>query len=171
MATQFIYASLSENGTVDGVKGDQTKNEVKVGKVYDFGQDTVLRFTNPSRATLFVAYCKIFADNNIVGYSQNDRYSLYTELQKRGFGITRVMNDLANKKFPKCNADCSSFVSAMLSLAYGKGLGVETTGSIVQALTRHYPSSFKLMKYDASKQKNGDIVLKANHHVVVVAMM
>ena len=167
MATQFIYASLSENGTVDGVKGDQTKNEVKVGKVYDFGQDTVLRFTNPSRATLFVAYCKIFADNNIVGYSQNDRYSLYTELQKRGFGITRVMNDIANNKFPKCNADCSSFVSAMLSLSYGVGIGVYTTGNICDSLIRQYPKRFKKVTYNSKSLKTGDMVLKSQHHIVV----
>lgn len=168
MATQFIYASLSENGTVDGVKGDQTKNEVKLGKVYDFGQDTVLRFTNPSRATMFVSMCKVFAENDIVGYSQKDRYSLYTELGNRGFGYQRVMNDLANGKFPKCNADCSSFVSAMISLAYGRGMGVYTTANIVPSLIRQYPSSFKKVAYNESKLQNGDMPLKESHHIVVV---
>ena len=28
----FAWASISENGTVNGKKGDQTGNEVKVGK-------------------------------------------------------------------------------------------------------------------------------------------
>ena len=167
MATQFIYASISENETIEGDAGDQTKNEVKVSKAYDFGQDKVIRFTNKNRATLFVALCKIFADSDVVGYSQKDRYSLYTELQKRGFGITRVMNDLANNKFPKCNCDCSSFASAMISLAYGKGMGVYTTANLCDFLITHYPKSFKVVKYNATKLQSGDMPLKEGHHIVI----
>ena len=38
------WASTSEKGTKNGVKGDQTGKEVKTGAYYNFGQNQVIRF-------------------------------------------------------------------------------------------------------------------------------
>ena len=37
------WASISEKGTANGIKGDQTKKEVKIGNYYNFGQNEFLR--------------------------------------------------------------------------------------------------------------------------------
>ena len=46
------YASVSENGTVNGAVGDQTGKEVKTSAYYNFGQNKLIRFKDSAKGAL-----------------------------------------------------------------------------------------------------------------------
>lgn len=167
MSEKFIYASISENGTINGEKGDQNGKEVKVTNPYDFGQDRFIRLKNPLRRIQFVAYAKIFADCDLVGYGQDDRDTFYHECKKRKWNIVTILNDIADKKFPKVNCDCSSFVSTLINLIYGKEKVICcTTRNILQCTVNKYPNSFCEISKD-TKKLNGDFQLKQGKHITI----
>lgn len=114
-------ARISENGTIDGMRGDQTGFEVAQEPYYlhSSGWD-VLRCIDPNRA-LMMSYDMASACMNAnIGYSQPDRYSVLYEASK-------VAYDLAKIDIP-CNSDCSSLVRACLIYA-GYPVGDFYTGS------------------------------------------
>ena len=118
----FAWASISENGTVNGKKGDQTGKELRVAPYYDFGQDKVIRFKSMTKRHTAAKIAKLIASENFCGYSHNDRYSMYEHCKALGWDYKKIVKEIKAKKFPKCNADCSAFASVCINIAYGKEL-------------------------------------------------
>ena len=96
MSVKFGSARISENGTVNGQRGDQTGAEVMVqdGYIHRNGW-RVLRAKSVDKANglAFSMACACFIDNT--GYSQADRYAIFFT------GINTIPT----------NADCSSLVA------------------------------------------------------------
>lgn len=103
-------ARISENGTIDGARGDQTGYEVATEEYYKHKYDwDALRCIDPNKA-LMMSYDMASACNNpCFGYSQNDRYSGLYEAKRVGYDNAKVKT--------KCNVDCSELVRICLAYA------------------------------------------------------
>lgn len=72
MSVKCGWASIDERGRASGGKaGDQTGVEVKIGNWYYFRQNLILRFKDRSKAKKAAQICRGIANNNNVGYDQN----------------------------------------------------------------------------------------------------
>ena len=113
--TKCGWASIDERGKASGGKvGDQTGREVKTGDWYQFGQKYVIRYKDAKMARRHATILKKLCNANLVGYDQNQRTSLYTELKKVGFTVSKLK--------AKCEADCSSLQNACAIAAGAKGI-------------------------------------------------
>lgn len=116
MSVKIGHASISELGTVNGKKGDQTGKEVCIRTWYSkpwaymaIHPDAAVR---EKHAQAVEAACA----NDNIGYGQGDRNSLNTLAKAAGYDLSRV---------GKCNCDCSSLqnVAAVVSGAPGVTYG------------------------------------------------
>lgn len=120
-------ARISENGSVNGVAGDQKQTttpdysgEVSLQNFYVHSKGWyVLRAKNALHATLIAENMYKVCNNPLYGYSQGDRYGV-------------IRNGL-DSDVPT-NGDCSSYIRACVRKATGIDPGDFTTASEVDAL-------------------------------------
>ena len=169
MSVIIAHASISENGTVNGVAGDQTKKEVCLRSWYSKPWGSVIRFMNPDMANRLADCMEMACKNDNIGYSQNTRNTLLKEARKFGYDVSKVNVPV--------NTDCSALVSVACMYAgidesvLVKNGNCATTRTLQTALkstgfVKVYTSSAYTTKCD--KLKRGDILLKFGSHVVVV---
>lgn len=163
MATLCGWASIDERGSArGGSAGDQNGREVKTGNWYDFGQKIVLRFKDRSKAKKAAQTMKTLCNGNYVGYDQNQRTTLYTEMQKVGWDASKLKT--------KCETDCSAMMSPVLRSA---GISVSKdiyTGNMVAAIM----GTGQFTKLTASKYTDsgdylltGDIMVNEGSHTIM----
>lgn len=164
MSILIGHASISENGTVNGAKGDQTKREVCTrtfySKPWDFAAIHPDSKVREKHAKAIEAGCK----NDNIGYSQSDRNSLNTEAKK-------VKYDLAKIK-TKCNTDCSEFQNVAAVASGAKGVTHASNGWTTSTMK----STLKTAGYKIVEDRSyltsdsycvrGAIYVKAGSHTV-----
>lgn len=131
MGVRIGHASISENGTVNGAKGDSTGKEVCVrewySKPWDFMAIHPEETVREKHAKAVEAACA----NDDIGYGQGDRNTLNTLAKAVGYDLSKV---------GKCNCDCSSLqnVAAVASGAAGVSYGGNgwTTSTMKAALQK-----------------------------------
>lgn len=169
MAVLIAHASKSENGTVNGTKGDQTGREVCIREWYNKPWNIMIRFTDSKMANKVADCMEMAAKNDFIGYSQLNRNTLLNEARKYNYNVSKVNVPV--------NADCSSLVSVACMYA---GIpestltlngNCATTRTIRQILKSTgevdiYTTSPYLTKTD--RLKRGDILLREGSHIVVV---
>lgn len=164
------WASISEKGTANGAKGDQTKKEVKIGNYYDFGQKEFLRPKDEEVGKRMAIAAARIAENNYIGYGQIDRNTAYNEFCKIKWDIDKIKDVKV-----KCNIDCSELALCAVNFALGYAALPHTlyTGNIRVVLLalknkekKHVFDCFKNLK--EKDLKAGDLPLKAGHHIIVV---
>lgn len=157
------WASIDERGKAKGGSaGDQTGKEVKTGNWYNFGQSVVLRFKDRAKAKKAAQTMKILCNGNYVGYDQNQRTTLYTEMQKVGWDASKLKT--------KCETDCSAMMSPVLRSA---GISISKdvyTGNLSQACM----ATGEFIKLTASKYTDeseylmiGDIMVNPGSHTIM----
>lgn len=168
MANKFAWASIGENGKATGGKpGDQTGREVRVGDYYDFGQDHVIRFKSVTKGRKAAKIAKSLANNSAIGYNQSGRAELYNLAAANNWSFSKLKNALKTKKV---NCDCSSFVSTVINLAYGKKvIPISTTATLWNNCAIKASDKFKKLTVAKAKKKwhKGDMPCKANNHVIM----
>lgn len=158
------HASISEKGTVNGTKGDQTKKEVCILEWWNKGWDTVLRPKSSDLAEKSAKACEDGCKNDNIGYGQGSRNSAYTSYKKVG--------DMS--KIEKSNTDCSAY-QTLCAIAGGCEELNYTTNA---PTTSNMESKFKATgKYEVLKDKKyltsdaylkrGDILVKKGSHTVM----
>ena len=113
MSVRIGHASISEKGTINGVKGDQTGGEVCTRTFYSKPWDYAA-IVREKHAQAVESACA--NDNN--GYGQNDRNTLNTLAKAVGYDLSRV---------GKCNCDCSSLQN-VAAVASGAGATYGSNG-------------------------------------------
>ena len=163
MATLCGWASLDENGRASGgAAGDQTGQEVKLGNWYDFGQTEVLRFKNRSLAEKAANVMKAICNNSHVGYDQNQRTTLYTQLKAVGWDVSKLKTN--------CECDCSSLIAAVLN-----AVGITVSSSITTStMTNAIMATGQFTKLTSSTYTDqgdylmtGDIMVKGGKHTIM----
>ena len=164
------WASISEKGTANGIKGDQTVREVKLGNYYNFGQNEFLRPLDEEIGKKIAIAAARIAINDNIGYGQIDRSTSYKEFCKIKWNINKIKDVKV-----KCNIDCSELALCAVNFALGYAALPSTlyTGNIRLALLdlkdkkgKHLFSCLKNLK--EKDLKVGDLPLKAGHHIIVV---
>lgn len=154
-------ARIDENGKIKGGKaGDNNGREVSTQKYYNSSKGWVgLRAKNPSIAAKLAAAMLEACNNNNIGYDQNQRTGVITELRKVG--------SLADIK-AKTEADCSSLVRACVIQATGIDPGNFNTATEKKMLLA--TGLFEEVAINkASDCITGDIlVTKTKGHTVIV---
>ena len=164
------WASISEKGTANGIKGDQTKKEVKIGNYYNFGQNEFLRPKDGEVGKKMAIAAARIAENDYIGYGQIDRNTAYNEFCKIKWDINRIKEIKV-----KCNIDCSELALCAVNFALGYAALPHTlyTGNIKVVLlalkNKEKKHVFDCLKNLKEKDlKAGDLPLKAGHHIIVV---
>lgn len=166
---KIAHASISENGSVNGVAGDQNSREVCVRDWYNKPWTCVIRFKDPVMRERFASDMESAALNNHIGYGQKNRNDVLIEGKKVGYDLSKISKDI--------NCDCSSLVSVACMYAgifegtlysYGNCAttrtlrkALESTGEVEVFVSDDYTKhSDKLIR--------GDILLAEGSHVAGV---
>lgn len=154
-------ARIDEHGKIKGgAAGDQTGGEVSTQAYYTSSKGWVgLRAVNTAIANKLATAMQQACDNPHIGYDQNQRTGVITQLAKYGSLKAIAVNT---------EADCSSLVRACIIQATGKDPGNFNTATEKATLLR--TGLFKEAKITkADDCRTGDIlVTKVKGHTVIV---
>lgn len=157
-----------ENGKYRGGKaGDQSGTEWYIRKWYNNGWTCILHHPNALVRAMIATLAEESANNNNIGYDQNERTSFWKALKNSGYRPKNITTP--------CEGDCSAGVSAIVK-ATGYLLGIKElqnvsennyTGSMKEAFKK---AGFEVLtdkKYLTSDKYlfRGDIILKEGVHV------
>ena len=163
MSIRIGHASISENGSVNGAKGDSTGKEVCVRGWYSKPWDYMAIHPEAAVREKHAAAVEDACKNDNIGYGQGDRNTLNILAKGVGYNLAAV---------GKCNCDCSSLqnVAAVASGAAGVTYGSNgwTTSSMKAALQK---AGYKIItdrEYldNAAYCVRGAIYVKAASHTV-----
>lgn len=166
MATVRIgHASISENGTVNGAKGDSTGKEVCIRSWYAYSGGWDFMAIPPAEDVRerHAAAVEAACNNDNIGYGQSNRNTLNDEAKKVNYNLAKV---------GLCNCDCSSLqnvaavASGMVGVTYGSNGW--TTSTMKTALMK---AGYKIItdrKYldDARYAVRGAMYVKGGKHTV-----
>lgn len=168
------YGKISNSGHdqrgryKDGAPGDQTGTEWQVINWYSRPWKCVLRYPNEQVGQKLAELAIKAANNNMIGYDQNQRTTYWTQLSK-------VNYDPAQITVP-CEADCSAGVCSNVK-AVGKLMGITALANIPITSTYYMRNTLKTAgfqvltgsAYTSSYEnlKPGDILLNDGHHTAM----
>lgn len=161
---KLAHARISEKGTIEGVAGDQTGHEVEVSDWYSGGWLAVYRPNNETDAAIIAHTAEAACRNNNVGYSQEDRTSLYTAAVKSLYKLELI--DIP------VNTDCSAFVSVCVNAAgivISKDMTTRNEDIVLMGTGRF--TRLNASKYLTSPDylKRGDILRKQGHTAIAIS--
>lgn len=170
MAVMIAHASLDENKSIkNGVAGDQTGKEVCIRTWYNKPWGCVIRFKDLCMAEKVAKCMEMAANNEHIGYDQNQRNTLLVKARKFNYDVSRIVED--------CETDCSALVSvacmyagipeSLLTLR-GNCATTRTLKQILKASGEVDIYTTALYTNGTDKLKRGDILLKEGSHVAVV---
>lgn len=167
------YAQISNSGSDErgqysgGQAGDQTKNEWSIRTWYNRPWNVVLRYPDKEIGKLIAELAIEAANNDNIGYDQNQRGTYWQQLSKVGYRPSKITTP--------CEADCSSGVAANVkAVGYLKGLtklqnvsADAYTGNLKNALVNAGFKALTDSKYLTGYNYllPGDILLYEGHHV------
>lgn len=132
MAVLIGHASISEKGTIEGVKGDSTGKEVCTRSWYSKPWSYMAVHPDPDVRERHARAIEQACANNAIGYGQSDRNTLNARAKEVGYDLSKIKT--------KCNCDCSSLqnVAAVAAGAQGATYGSNgwTTSSMRAALEK-----------------------------------
>lgn len=156
MAVKIGHALRDENGKLkNGKAGDQTSKEVLIQNWYlhKLGW-VVLRADDPEIAEGIAEGMEKACKNNKIGYDQNNRYSLYNLVKKKGFDPSKATKN--------CETVCSDLVRICTAYAFGKDIiGKVLTAKMPAVYVKTgYFKKLTSSKYCKSSDylKRGDII-------------
>lgn len=155
-------ARMGENGHITGgVSGDQTGKEVSMQNFYMHSKGWYcIRPKSENVADKMAKAMGQACNNNNIGYDQNSRNGVITQLKKYG--------TLAAIK-TKTESDCSSLVRACVLQATGRDVGEMYTGNLASVLEASGMFEKRFSVSSESQLYNGDVlVTKTKGHTVVV---
>ena len=160
-----------ENGRYTGGRAGDQNSEWIIRSWYNRPWDCVLVYPEKRVRTMISDFAIMGANNNHIGYNQNDRLSFERELEK-------VSNPSEITK--DCNTDCSASTIAIIR-AVGRALNIDKlknfnrefkyqyTGTIRQAAINAGFRVYTTHKYTGSEKyiEHGYILLNDEHHVAI----
>ena len=155
-------ARIDENGNLkNGKAGDQTGKEVCTQSYYMHKKGWyVMRAKSVAHANALATAMKQACDNNKIGYDQNERNGVITQLNKYG-SLSKIATNT--------ECDCSSLVRACIIQATGKDVGNMTTANLATTLEKSDLFDAKKNVTGEGMLYNGDIlVTKTKGHTVIV---
>lgn len=116
MAKYISHSSIDERGKISGGQaGDQTTKEICIRTWYDKPFSEVIRINDKEVREQFANNMIDCANNNNIGYDQNQRNTVLKEAEKVNFDFSMIAT--------KCESDCSSITTVCFLGAIYKVLG------------------------------------------------
>ena len=170
MSVMIAHASIDEHGKAKGGKAaDQTGKEVCIRTWYNKPWNCVIRFNDASMREKIARCMENAANNNHIGYDQNQRNTLLTKARKYNYDVSKVKED--------CETDCSALVSVACMYAgipesaltlKGNCATTRTLRPILKATGEVEIFTTPLYTANTDRLLRGDILLKEGSHVAVV---
>lgn len=170
MGVMICHASIDEHGRAKGGKAaDQTGKEVCIRTWYNKPWNCVIRFNDASMREKIARCMENAANNNHIGYDQNQRNTLLTKARKYNYDVSKVKED--------CETDCSALVSVACMYAgipesaltlKGNCATTRTLRPILKATGEVEIFTTPLYTANTDRLLRGDILLKEGSHVAVV---
>lgn len=175
MSVKIGHARIAENGTVNGVGGDQTGREVCISNWYaDENSGKWLFMLRPKTAALAeksAVFCEKVCANPNVGYGQLQaptRNTLHAEVLKVGY-------EHPERITTPCNCDCSSFMQECAEAGGAKIVRYGGNAQTTVTMETDFQASGCYEKFYDQKYRNsdkylrrGDILVSAGHTVMVL---
>lgn len=167
MAVRIGHASIDENGrATGGAAGDQTGKELCTRDWYSKGWNVLLRPLRSDLAEKSAAAMESACRNELIGYDQSGRNTLYEKAKSVNFLLAAVQR--------ACECDCSSLVH-VCAIAGGANLTYGSNGFTTSTMVRAFVASGDYMKITDSKYltsdkylQRGDILVKEGSHTAMV---
>ena len=166
----IVHSSIDENRHARGGKaGDQTGREVCTRSWYSKPWGMVLRCKDAAVAKKARDIAIKLANSNLVGYDQNERNSLYKQLERNGWDVDKYI-----RSGVKTECDCSSFVYACYCCVIAEMRGLANAPTTVTSRNFYKAHGFEVLlssEYttSASKLLPGDLLNKSGSHIVMFA--
>ena len=166
----IVHSSIDENRRArNGKAGDQTSREVCTRPRYSKPWGMVLRYRAAAVAKKARDIAIKLANSNLVGYDQNERNSLYKQLERNGWDVDKYI-----RSGVKTECDCSSFVYACYCCVIDELRGLANAPTTVTSRNFYKAHGFEVLlssEYTASASKliPGDLLNKAGSHIVMFA--
>lgn len=166
----IVHSSIDENHHARGGKaGDQTSREVCTRSWYSKPWGMVLRYRDAAVAKKARDIAIKLANSNLVGYDQNERNSLYKQLERNGWDVDKYI-----RSGVKTECDCSSFVYACYCCVIAELRGLANAPTTVTSKNFYKVHGFDVMlssEYttSASRLLPGDLLNKSGSHIVMFA--
>lgn len=163
MSILIGHASISENGTINGQKGDQTKKEVCTREWYSKPWDYMAIHPDAEVREKHAKAVEAGCANDNIGYGQGDRNTLNTEAKKVNYDLSKV---------GKCNTDCSEFMNVCAVASGAPGVTHASNGWTTSTMKAALQAAgYKIITdktYLASADYcvRGAIYVKASSHTV-----
>lgn len=168
---KIANSGSDENGRYkNGKAGDQNGREWYICDWYKYssGWNCVLRYPNVNVRAMVTHLAVLSAENDKIGYDQNQRQTYWDELRKANYDPSKITT--------ACESDCSAGVIAivkatghLLNITKLQNVDATYTGNMRSALQR---AGFEVLT--ASKYTNnddyicaGDILLNDTHHTCI----
>lgn len=170
MQVLIAHASKDEDSKYkNGKAGDQTGQEVVIRSWYNRPWNVVIRPKDTKTANKIADAMERAANNDHIGYDQNQRNTALTEARKVGYDPGRITKDV--------ETDCSALVSLACMYAgipetalykSGNSATTSTLRSRLKATGKFTEFTSKDYTAQTGKLVRGDILLSEGHHVAVV---
>ena len=166
----IVHSSIDENRRARGGKaGDQTGREVCTRSWYSKPWGMVLRCKDAAVAKKARDIAIKLANSNLVGYDQNERNSLYKQLERNGWDVDKYI-----RSGVKTECDCSSFVYACYCCVIAELRGLANAPTTVTSRNFYKAHGFEVLlssayTSSASQLLPGDLLNKAGSHIVMFA--
>ena len=166
----IVHSSIDENRHSRGGKaGDQTGREVCTRSWYSKPWGMVLRYRDAAVAKKARDIAIKLANSNLVGYDQNERNSLYRELERNGWDVDKYI-----RSGVKTECDCSSFVYACYCCVIAEMRGLANAPTTVTSKNFYKAHGFEVLLSSAytsaaDKLLPGDLLNKSGSHIVMFA--
>ncbi len=173
MRVRIGHASISETGTIDGQRADQTGREVTVTQWYDKNWLFLLRPKTREIAERSAEFCEKICANECVGYGQGDRNSLREEILRIGFDRAQALD-------VPCNTDCSALMAlcaeaAGVPVPYYQMPNGQWNAQTTYTMKTDFPATGMYALYEQTQYRDtdaylmrGDILVSAGHTVMVL---
>lgn len=168
---KIANSGSDENGRYRGGRaGDQTGREWYIRDWYKYssGWNCVLRHPNANVRAMIAHLATLSAENDKIGYDQNQRQTYWNELVKANYDPSKITT--------ACESDCSAGVIAIVK-ATGHLLNMTELQNIDATYTGNMRSCLSKVGFDvltASKYTTiddyltaGDILLNDTHHTCI----
>ena len=154
-----------KNGATNGKAGDQPGTEWEIRSWYNRPWDCILRYPDIQVAKLIAELSIEAANNNLIGYDQNERYTYWDHLKASNYRPSQITI--------ACEADCSAGVIAN-TRAVGYLMNIPALKNINATYTGNMKQGFKNAGFKVLTAKKyltgydyllpGDILLNEVHH-------
>lgn len=164
MTVRIGHASISENGTINGAKGDSTGKEVCTRTWYSKPWDFMAIHPDADVRERHAQAIEDACANDNIGYGQSDRNSAHTEAKKVEYVISKIKT--------KCNTDCSALqnlaavVAGTPNVTYGTNGWTTSTMKSVLKSAGYKIIEDKAYLTSADYCVRGAIYVKAGSHTV-----